>query len=96
MVIITAAWQAKPGQEEALKEHLETMVTQVRKSEPKCLEYTLHQGLDNKATFFFYERYLDRDAVELHKTTPHFKTLITNTESMIAKPVDVQLLEPVR
>lgn len=96
MVIITAEWQAKPGQEEALKEHLETMVTQVRKNEPKCLEYTLHQGLDDPATFFFYERYLDRAAVELHKTTPHFKALITNTESMIAKPVDVQLLQPVR
>lgn len=44
MIIITAAWQAKPGKGEELKRHLEAMVEQVRENEPNCLLYTLHQG----------------------------------------------------
>lgn len=98
MVVITAAWEAKPGKEVALRKELETMVDAVRKNEPNCLEYTLHQGLDanQKATFFFYERYTDRTAIDVHKNTPHFKALIANTESLIAKSVDVKILEAIK
>ena len=93
MVIITAAWKAKTGKEVELSRHLKEMVSQVKKNERKCLQYTLHQGLDDKTRFYFYERYVDRDAVELHKNTPHFKKLIAGTELLIAEPVQVELYE---
>ena len=96
MIIITAAWQAKAGKEKELKCHLETMVAQVHKHEPDCLLYTLHQGLEDKTKFFFYEQYKDNNAFTLHKNTPHFKILLTNTEELVAKPVKVELLEIVK
>lgn len=96
MVIITAEWKAKIGKENALKQQLETMVTQVKKHEPHCMQYTLHQGLENKSQFFFYERYDNMAAVETHKTTAHFKALLANTEALIAEPVKVSLLEVVQ
>ena len=96
MIIITAAWQSKPGKEKELKRHLETMVDQVRKNEPNCLLYTLHQGLDDETKFFFYEQYTDKAAIEVHKNTPHFKTLIAGAENLIAKPVQVEFLDVVK
>lgn len=95
MIMITAAWKAKPEKEENLKKHLLEMVESVRKNEPACLQYTLHQGLEDKTRFFFYERYTDANAIETHKNTPHFKKLIQNTESLIAEPVRVELLKEV-
>ncbi|MDO8528201.1 MAG: putative quinol monooxygenase [Deltaproteobacteria bacterium] len=93
MIIITAAWAAKPGKEKELKLHLENMVDQVRKNEPDCLLYTLHQGFDDKTKFFFYEQFTDMNAVEWHKNTAYLKSLRANTETLIAKPVQVELLE---
>ncbi len=95
MIMITAAWKAKPGKEEELRKHLAEMVEAVQKNEPNCLQYTLHQGLDDKTRFFFYERYTDLNAIEIHKNTPHFKKLIENTESLIAEPVRVELLKEI-
>ena len=94
MIMITAAWRAKKGKEEELKKHLKKMVEAVGKNEPNCLQYTLHQGLDDKTRLFFYERYTDMKAIELHKNTPHFQELIKNTEGLIAEPVQVELLVP--
>ncbi|MBI4365297.1 MAG: antibiotic biosynthesis monooxygenase [Deltaproteobacteria bacterium] len=95
MVIITAAWKAKPGREAELARHLKTMVANVKKHEPNCLLYTLHQGLEDKTRYYFYEQYTDMQAVEFHKTTPHFHALIANTEALIAEPVNVGLYEAV-
>lgn len=93
MIIITAEWKAKPGQEVLLLKQLETMVQSVRQGEPKCLQYTLHQGWEDKSRFYFYERYEDMSAIEFHKNTLHFKKLIAETENLIAEPVRVNLYQ---
>lgn len=93
MMIITAAWKAKRGKEAELEKHLRKMVGEVKKNEPNCLQYTLHQGHEDKTRFFFYERYTDMKAVELHKNTPYLKQLVANTESLTAEPAQVELLE---
>ena len=96
MIIITATWKAKSGKESDLQQHLQTMVDKVKKYEPDCLQYTLHQDLDDKSQFFFYERYKNHKAIEVHKNTQHFKELIANTESLIDNPVQVNLLKIVQ
>lgn len=93
MIIITAAWKAKAGKEAELAKQLKQMVAGVKKNEPNCLQYTLHQGFEDKGRFYFYERYTDIKAVELHKTTPHFNQLIANTKDLTAEPVQVGLYE---
>ncbi|MBI1909793.1 MAG: antibiotic biosynthesis monooxygenase [Deltaproteobacteria bacterium] len=93
MIVITAAWKAKEGKEKELAGHLKKMVSAVKKNEPKCLQYTLHQGLEDKTLLYFYERYTDKVAVEYHKNTPHFRELIASTEKLIARPVEVGFYE---
>ncbi|MBI2981364.1 MAG: antibiotic biosynthesis monooxygenase [Deltaproteobacteria bacterium] len=91
MLIVTAAWKSKQGEQAELAGHLKRMVTEVRKNEPGCLQYTLHQGFEDKTLFYFYERYTDRAAIDLHKKTPHFNKLIADTEGLIAEPVQVRI-----
>ena len=96
MIFITAAWKAKQGKESELAKHLKKMVQGVKNNEPNCLQYDLHQGLEDKTRFFFYEKYTDKGAIELHKSTPHFKELLAKTEGLTAEPVQVELLQLVK
>ncbi|MBI2501534.1 MAG: antibiotic biosynthesis monooxygenase [Deltaproteobacteria bacterium] len=96
MIIITATWNAEAGKEVELSKCLQKMVDAVRKNESQCIQYTLHQGLEDKSLFHFYERYKDKEAIEFHKNTPHFKKLIAETESLIAKPVQVSFYEVIK
>jgi quinol monooxygenase YgiN len=96
MLVITAAVKALKGKEEELRERLEAMVDVVRSSEPDCLEYTLHRGADDKSRFFFYEKYRNPAAFDLHTSTPHFKQLVADIEPMLAGPIDLQVLEIIK
>ncbi len=96
MLVITAAVKAKEGKEEELRRVLEAMVNQVRDKEPDCFEYTLHQGVEDKTRFSFYERYRNLEAIEVHMNTAHFKQLIADTETLLAEPIDVQVLEIIK
>lgn len=93
MIFIIANWRARAGKGAELQKQLSKMVKVVHKNEPHCLQYDLHQGFKDKNHFFFYEKYTDNKAIELHKTTPHFKELMANTKGLIAEPVQVELLK---
>jgi len=93
MVIITAFIKAKTGKEGELKSYLQTMTKQVTGKEPDCLQYTLHQGLESKTSFFIYERYKNKEAVDVHTSTKHFKELMSNIEGLVAAPAQIELFE---
>ena len=61
-VILTAMVKAKPGQEEAVKEALLSMVEPTRK-EPGCLCYNLHQSKADPTQFMFYEQWASQEAL---------------------------------
>ncbi|MBX7149053.1 antibiotic biosynthesis monooxygenase [bacterium] len=90
MIIITAAWLAKAGKENELKNHLINMVKEVRKREPDCALYTLQENPKNLREFLFYEQYKNEAAINLHTNTPHFKALMENTKNLIENDVEVK------
>jgi autoinducer 2-degrading protein len=59
--------------EDRLEEFLQVMMVDVEGSrqEPGCLRFDLLRASSNK--FFFYEAYINKDAVDFHKTQPHYK-----------------------
>lgn len=73
-VILTAIVKAKPGQEQAVKEALMSMVQPTRK-EPGCLCYNLHQSKSDPTQFMFYEQWASKKALDAHGETPHMKAL---------------------
>ena len=54
LVSVFALVKAKPGMEETVKQELLALVGPTLKEEG-CLNYELHQSVDNKAWFRFYE-----------------------------------------
>ena len=69
-VVLTAMVKAKPGQEEAVKEALLSLVEPTRK-EPGCLCYYLHQSKADPTQFMFYEQWASKEDLAAHGKPPH-------------------------
>jgi quinol monooxygenase YgiN len=68
---VIAEFQAKPGQETALREVLHACVPPTR-AEKENRGYTLHEDLDRPGRYLLYEIWVSRDALKRHFQTPHF------------------------
>lgn len=91
-VTVMAQLKAKSGMEERVKKELLEMVQHTRK-EPGCLNYDLHIGLDQPGSFFFYENWISKMALDMHFETPHFKHLEKLAPEILSNPADIKLLK---
>jgi len=73
--VVAATYRVKPGEEEKVKEILETMAPLSRK-EPGCVFYQAHRSQENPRVFFLYEQYVDEAGYQAHMATPHFERYI--------------------
>jgi len=68
------------------EEHLEEFVELLKKNaenslnEPGCLNY--EAAIDGNKVFL-YEKYENKDAVEFHKSTPHYANYKKDTEDLL-------------
>ncbi|WOE32252.1 MULTISPECIES: putative quinol monooxygenase [unclassified Acinetobacter] len=46
------------------------------RNESGCILYELHQDIKNIGHFIFIEKWLDRNALDLHVESEHFQTLV--------------------
>ena len=74
-LIVTAFWEAKPGEVDALVGIIKKFLPQAQ-AEPGVLAFQIHQSLEDPSKFFFYEVFKDEAAFADHQQTDHFKTLI--------------------
>jgi len=74
-LVITAFWEAKPGEVDALVGIIKKFLPQAQ-AEPGVRAFQIHQSLEDPTKFFFYEVFKDEAAFAEHGQAPHFKTLI--------------------
>lgn len=74
-LIVTAFWEAKPGEADAVATIAREYLPQAQK-EPGVLAFQIHQSLTEPEKFFFYEVFKGEAAFADHQQTDHFKTLI--------------------
>ena len=74
-LIVTAFWEANPGEEAALVDIIRKFLPQAQK-EPGVLAFQIHQSTSEPSKFFFYEVFKDEAAFAEHQQADHFKTLI--------------------
>ena len=74
-LVITAFWEAKPGEVDALVGIIRKFLPQAQ-AEPGVLAFQIHQSLEDPTKFFFYEVFKDEAAFAEHGQAPHFKSLI--------------------
>ncbi|WP_145950183.1 putative quinol monooxygenase [Paenibacillus sp. Y412MC10] len=82
MVTICAILKAKPGNEQSLRDVLIKLIEPSR-AESGCMDYTLHNSLEDKGTFVFYESWIDEEAVQAHIKTDHYQTYRQNAEGLL-------------
>ena len=75
MLIVVARYVVAEG-------HVDTVIPLLRtnaaasREEPGCLEFSVFQDADDPRRVLLYERYLDEDAFQAHRHTPHFHDII--------------------
>jgi quinol monooxygenase YgiN len=74
-LVVTAAWEAKPGEAGAVLDIVKRFLPQAQR-EPGVRAFQIHQSLAEPEKFFFYEVFKDEAAFAAHQQTEHFKTLI--------------------
>lgn len=74
-LVVTAFWEAKPGEAESLVEIVRHFLPNAQ-GEPGVLAFQIHQSLADPGKFFFYEVFRDEAAFADHQQTEHFKSLI--------------------
>jgi len=89
---VVAVVQGKAGTADAIEQVLLRCVAPSR-AETGCLLYTPHRDLDRADRFVFFERWTSRAALDHHKDTEHFKTLVRDLTPLLAYPLDVTVLE---
>ena len=93
MIVVSAVFQAKPGCEAELESALRAMIEPVSK-ESGALEYAVHRAQDDAGRFFFYEKYRDQAAVDLHMASPYLKALLDKVPVLCAGAPLVEFYQP--
>ena len=91
-VTVVARIRAKEGQEEKVKETLLSLV-QLTCAEPGCINYHLHQAVEDKGLFMFYENWTNRKALDEHMAMPYLKAFMGKAVDILAGPVDITFWE---
>jgi quinol monooxygenase YgiN len=89
---VIAVFKAKPGKEEALKQAITACIAPTR-AEEGCVNYDLHQSLDDRTVFTLYENWRSKQDLDQHLQMPYLQNLLGRADELFAEPPDIQLLE---
>ena len=71
MISFTVRMRFDPKEVDEMRVHLEALTLASRK-EPGCVSYVAHFLADDPTTVLIYEQYVDDDALDAHRASPHF------------------------
>lgn len=90
-VTVVATIRAKPGKEEDVKKALLKLIEPTR-AEAGCINYDLHQAVDDRSVFVFHENWTSRRDLDEHLAKPHLEEFMTVAENLLDEPVDIRVL----
>jgi quinol monooxygenase YgiN len=77
-VTLVARYQVSAGRGDEVAALLGQHVAATR-GEPGCLEFTALRSAADPDAFVLYERYASRAALDAHRASPHFETIVKGT-----------------
>jgi quinol monooxygenase YgiN len=63
------------------------------RAEEGCINYDLHQSIDDPTLFVFYENWVSREALERHLLTPHSLAFDERTSGLLAAEAEITFWE---
>lgn len=91
-VTVLARIKAKAGMEERIRQELMALVAPTR-SEEGCINYDLHQSVDDQTLFMFYENWRSKEDLDKHLKMPYLEEFGSKAGNMLAEPVEITLWE---
>lgn len=91
---VVAVLKAKPGQETALRQELLALIPPTRQ-EPGCLNYDLHQAVDQPGHFLFHENWTSKQDLDDHLARPHLTAFLAKAGELLAEPPQITLWEKI-
>lgn len=78
---VIASFQARPGKETELRAALTGLLAPTRK-ESGCLNYDVHQSVDDPAKFLFHENWTSKAHLDAHLQSRHVKALLPRVDEL--------------
>ncbi|MFK0332382.1 putative quinol monooxygenase [Rhizobium sp. NPDC090275] len=92
MIEVIAAFRAKPGSEDKLREATLAIVEPTRREEG-CIQFVVHEDTDAPGTFFIRESWRDQAALTAHFEQPYLKALVELHKDILAEPLKLHNLK---
>ena len=93
-ITVLARMKAKPDMEEKVKREVMSLVGPTR-SEKGCINYDLHQSLENKSHFMLHENWVSKRDLDEHLAMPYLKAFMEKANKILAEAVEVTLWEKI-
>lgn len=74
--VLVARYYVQAGRGDEVAAALSEMAALVKQQEPDCVLYEVNRSQDDHDEFLLYERYQDTAALEAHRETSHFKSIV--------------------
>jgi quinol monooxygenase YgiN len=91
---VVARIKAKPGQEAVLRQELLGLLP-ITRQEPGCLNYDLHEAVDQPGHFLFHENWTSKQHLDEHLGRPHVQALLAKADALFAEPPQIMLWEKI-
>jgi len=72
MISFTVRMRFDPKELDQIRANLEAL-TAASRQEPGCVNYVAHFLADDPTTALIYEQYVDDEALDHHRASPHFR-----------------------
>jgi len=94
MIVLVAVLQAAEGKGNEVVEEFKKLVPVVRQ-DPGTVAYIIHQAVDNPDKILVYEKYENREALQYHGQTEHFKAFGQATRGLFAGRPEITMYNEV-
>ncbi|MDT8871261.1 putative quinol monooxygenase [Komagataeibacter rhaeticus] len=89
-ITVIATLRVRPGHERAALDAIRHCVAASRQ-EATNLSYQCHRDIRDGDVFVFVERWASPEALAVHETTPHFRTMADVFKTALAEPLHVRI-----
>ncbi len=89
-IILTARLKVKPEAVEEIKTTALAIVADSR-AETGCINYDIHQAIDDETVFVWHETWADKAALDEHFAKPYFTEFFATVEKLAAEPPQINL-----
>ncbi|HOW67949.1 MAG TPA: putative quinol monooxygenase [Candidatus Paceibacterota bacterium] len=91
---VVARMKARPGKEAELQRVLLGLIVPSH-ADAGCINYDLHQSLEDPASFLFHENWESKQHLDDHLQKPHLKAFLSQADQLLAEPAQITLWEKI-